>query len=107
MQKASIEIEIPDGMEVTSVEQTGIIVDRKFFTATLRKAFQWPPWLKAKAIAMEKNGCWFAYSDVPTRVDRGWCSSGRWLFIDLEFFDFTPPEVTDWKQSLRINPNCK
>lgn len=129
-QQITIEVDIPDGYEATGefrlpdesrecwLSNFSAVCEPHGGRATvhgprliLRKKWQWPDWLKAPWIAMDKNGEWYAYKEQPDLMDGfvTWQSSGpaSHTLIDSGMFDFTPPECTDWKQSLRKNPNAK
>ena len=78
----------------------------------VRDAWQWPEWLKAEWLAMDKDERWFAYDQKPSIVSGRWEQSAftgarHCYWIDLHYFAFTPPPCTDWRQSLRRNPNAK
>lgn len=124
-QQITIEVDIPDGYEATGefrspgldevYLQRGEVKRSRFDHyasdfVIVRKKWQWPDWLKAPWIAMDKNGEWYAYKEQPDLMDCfvTWQSSGpsSLVLIDCLLFDFTPPECTDWKQSLRKNPNA-
>ena len=127
-QQITIEVDIPDGYEATGEFRCPNVGEYWIYDhclpacglgfvlphsprLILRKTWQWPEWLKAPWIAMDKNGEWYAYKEQPDLMDCfvTWQSSGpsSLVLIDCLLFDFTPPECTDWKQSLRKNPNAK
>lgn len=75
----------------------------------LRHAFKWPSWLKAAAIAKDRGGEWYAYSDVPELDGSMWSSDdGDEVSLDgwLDWIQLVLPDVP-WEESLRINPNYK
>jgi hypothetical protein len=72
----------------------------------LRKKYQWPTWLKARYIAMDKDKGWWAYDSRPILYERGWkIGEGRAFNLRHNLVDFTPPECSDWTKSLMENPN--
>jgi len=74
----------------------------------IRKAWQWPAWLKAAALVMDKKGRWMACKTVPTLTpDDSWDPYVWWVPVAHEFIDFTPPPCDDWRDSLRINPRLR
>lgn len=71
----------------------------------LRPKWEWPEWLKAKYIAMDQCGIWYAFDTEPRISDRSWRGDGCYM-LSTKSIDFTSPTCTDWKQSLRKNPNA-
>lgn len=117
MARAQIEIDIPDDCEISEGPvfssalwndnirerpETGVIC----FHVIVRRVWQWPSWLKVAAIAMDEDGCWWTFSAIPKCCDdQGqWSGYSLWI-IEQSELDFTPPPCTDWRQSLRLNPN--
>lgn len=120
-QKIEIELDVPDGWELTGefrkaeVGEYSITADEPLHKWTIptsssyfivRKKWQWPEWLKAEWIAMDRNGRWFGYDRKPDRTSQDWYGCGG-LYTNLLLTDFTPPPCDDWKQSLRRNPNAE
>lgn len=113
--KVQVWVEIPDDCEVTSdatlesaawehaaneIPKHG----RMVFSVRIRERWQWPSWLKNfVAVTQEGDGRWFAWRNrEPAITSNGWSGPS---FVSLKDFDFTPPPCTDWRQSLRLNPN--
>ena len=71
----------------------------------VRPAWQWPSWLKARWIAMDQCGDWWAYASMEPRPFGTTWHGTDGSRIDTDIFDFTPPPCTDWRESLRENPN--
>ncbi len=74
----------------------------------IRRKWKWPEWLKAEWIAMDLNGSWFAYLVEPRAGVAAWATQGHTqlpLASFKKFFDFEPPAVAGWKESLIRNPN--
>ena len=123
-QKIEIEVDIPDGYEFV---RYGVPVDRDLLVSSagdvvecwgcqsavprvprviVREAWQWPEWLKADYIAMDRDGDWYAHRDMPMRYERFWVTEDS-MHLDIRMFDFTPPPCDDWKQSLRVRPGVE
>ena len=120
MKTVLVEFEIPEGYELADKKarkprygESYLSISGKVGTAVwhhtystypiLREVWEWPDWLKAKHIAMDKGGEWYAYSSTPHCGDDDWHGNG---YINLALTTFTPPECTDWKESLRKNPHA-
>lgn len=74
----------------------------------LRPAWQWPPWLTAPWIAMDKGGSWYAYEAEPKKEGIScWHGDRDFALLSSHMFAFTPPPCTDWRLSKRKNPNLK
>lgn len=76
----------------------------------LRKKWKWPKWLKARYIAMDNDGNWYAYSERPTRPtwDTGFWDSDHYMPLSHNrLINFFPPGITqdNWRNSLMENPN--
>lgn len=124
-QEITIKVDIPDGYEATGEfrfprkgeshlewpDMNNIMVAGLDYVhkrhIILRKKWQWPEWLKLPYIAMDHNGEWFAFSEKPTKYDTDWDGGLFACPLSAKYFDFTPPECTDWTQSLLKNPNAK
>ena len=121
MAKQMVEVEVPDGWEVVEYRRPrmgdhylraglGIQMapcDFEYERIIVRKAWQWPAWLKAAWIAMDLDGEWYAWSKLPRiacNTDH-WYDGGDLQALNPELVDFTPPPCDDWRQSLRKNPN--
>ena len=119
-QKIEIEVDIPDGYEFV---RYGVPTDRDYFVypdgyvmpsgcesngsyVIVRKAWQWPPWLKADYIAMDKAGKWFAFASRPNCECDGWFGVNH-FYINKLVLDFNPPPCDDWTQSLRVRPGVE
>ena len=117
----SIEIEIPNGYEFVRLGQMydtskgEVAVNLPQIEDSLEPAFvicrpewQWPAWLKARWIAMEQDGRWFAYSVKPKLKRECWCADNRERLGNIsnpDFVSFDPPNCDDYTLSLRENPN--
>lgn len=111
----AIVIPLPDGWELDCDTsdfrlQLSESKDRAWYPAIsvrIRPVWQWPPWLKAKWIAMDGQGKWHGFGDQPAiqEAQKTW-----WGFPSFEIvstmIDFTPPPCADWKTSKRRNPNA-
>lgn len=76
------------------------------FRLIVRKRFEWPTWLKAKYIAMDECGDWFAYNEAPEPYNTRWSTSDAdHILLRDGFFDMQLPTCDDWKQSLMENPH--
>ncbi len=124
MTKVRVKVEIPDGYELAcqwmraakigewyvddpwSVTECGIVsVENRVI---VRLAWQWPEWLKAPWIAMDKNGKYYGYSSEPSIVGNGnmWlCEADTAADLQSWALDWTPPPCDDWTESKRENPN--
>lgn len=126
MNKLSIELIAPEGFEFTGefreaktgeyyapIQENGEVsaIERLllFDTGTkyyiLRRAWVWPEWLTAKYIAMDQCGIWYAFETEPRITDYSWGGDGCYR-LSTKSIAFTPPHCTNWKQSLRKNPNA-
>jgi len=125
-QFVEIEIDVPDGWEFvrfgTAEEGDTILSVRspektpqseigcRYNRIIVRPAWQWPKWLTAPWIAMDKNGDWFGYDREPKRRDVTWAGQSslvKYRQLDnIEYVAFDPPACDDWKQSLRRNPHA-
>lgn len=76
----------------------------------LRPEWKWPKELGSKFAAViqwSAEGEWFATTRMPEMEMNGWWGSCGDA-VRLRYFDWwTPPPCSDWKQSLRKNPNVK
>jgi hypothetical protein len=130
MAKAMVEVDLPDGWELACAylrkpkEGEDILSgkcrpfvarlrDEDQYAVVIRQVWQWPDWLKAPWIAMNRDGEWFAHQLEPeVRWNSEWISDGdrRILSGDkshvFAFYDFTPPHCNYWRQSKRKNPNA-
>ena len=118
-QKIEIEIHIPDGYEFVRLDEScetrmpesthgAVTVHGKNQYVIVRKSWQWPEWLTAEWIAMDKDGDWMAFSCLPKKSGSWWASDDI-IAITLSGgkLAFTPPPCTDWTQSLRRNPKAE
>lgn len=124
--KVPVLIEIPDGYELIKAEaqlpkkgesylciNDGVIYEAAFDYSEekhviVRKQWQWPSWLKARWIAMDNTGEWYAWICNKPHIEdtKMWLAQG-YCRLDCGHFDFTPPPCTDWTQSLMENPNVQ
>lgn len=123
MPKQTLELEVPEGWELTGeyrapkpgdyfINSRGRVFDYCSTQLTtpkpiVRRVWQWPEWLKAGWTAMDKNGIWWAYTEKPRVSGNGWTSPGIGIYevINSQLLDFTPPPCDGWRQSLRKNPH--
>ncbi len=110
--KATIEIEIPDGCEIQKVSHRsgGISNGLLVYHVLIKKAWQWPAWLKARYIIMDQDGCWFASDFRPifiTTPTREYWSCTDAKCVTLALTTFEPPPCDNWRMSLRENPNLE
>jgi len=124
MTRVQVWVETPDGYELacdemrppkcgehymSAFDRAGVSVanrDASDPRIIVRPTWQWPAWLKVPAIAMDKCGDWWAFNTIPTlhRSTHEWIGECAFELIGDEV-DFSPPPCTDWRQSLRLNPN--
>ena len=113
-QRVTIEVDVPDGYEPTGenikITAAMVLATQQQFVGVgiiLRKTFEWPTWLKAKAIAKDGDGRWFAYGEVPhKRDDNRWGVAAVACCLNQILFDIDLPDVP-WEQSLILNPNTE
>lgn len=55
-----------------------------------------PSW---KAVAMDEDGAWFAYTEIPEQGEDGWETDGAVSYIRI---DRAPKWEGDWKDSLLV-----
>ena len=110
--KLDIELEVPEGYEcVRAVLDSGeridpdehLLITRRIIVIG-KKPWQWPEWLLAEWIAMDRGGEWVAYMGEPKQGNTVWLGENP-RQLSSGHYDFTPPPCTDWKQSKRRNPN--
>lgn len=117
--KVQVEIEIPDDCEIVGNPQfSSAMWDHAAdeipkhgamgFCVRIREKWQWPNWLKVSAIAMDECGDWWTFSGIPACDEQShqWRGSSLWIIV-LSDLDFTTPHCTDWRKSLRLNPNLE
>lgn len=124
MFKTQILIEIPDGYELAENEMRTPRVGELYLMPNgrcnkssinlendkypiLKKKWQWPSWLKAYCIAMDKSGKWYGYRSDPYTSSEIWRNQDNspCLILDPELVDIELPTCTDWTKSKIINPN--
>ena len=71
--------------------------------------WKWPEWLKCNYIAMDEDGMWWGYNEIPSFEDGVWFSTGDFRYetpLNDKTVAFTPPPVDpdDAESSLRANP---
>ncbi len=120
MPKQMLEVEVPEGWEAVAYRcpkkgESYMLATGRIGTASVdysyrkyivvRKAWEWPKWLLAPWIAMDKSGAWWSFFDEPVLSD----GKSYWRY-DLPIklicsphsrnhYDFTPPPCDDWKES--------
>lgn len=130
--KVEIEVDVPEGFELTGEIRPPMVgewfltnfeearvceADYAMRRLILRKveppapAWEWPEWLTAEWICINpyNEGHWFMSNVEPIASESGGWHGWNWkgnqkLEIDLSLFAFTPPPVTDWRESKRRNP---
>ena len=75
----------------------------------VRPAWQWPSWLLCDWVAQNKSGRIAMGCGDPILLSElwSWSGCGRIDFVDSDLLAINLPPCTDWKQSLRLNPNVK
>lgn len=71
----------------------------------VRRRWKWPAVLKCAAIAMDADGKWWAHEVAPEHVRGSWESVGE--VAELRDWQIDLPDVDDWRESLRLNPNLE
>lgn len=112
MEKQTLEVDVPDGYAVDRVTRSRINGIGEQITSmsvdfTLKRVWQWPEWLTAEWIAMDKDGAWWAYLSEPKIGSEFWLINEHGRYIDQLLMAFTPPPCDDWTQSKMRNPNRK
>ena len=127
MAEVQVTVEIPEGYELADSRMRQLRCGDTFLNrhgevetwheswnsscifVIVRKAWQWPKWLKARWIAEEAVGRWYAYNEKPVcnEVDCWQRKNGPCVYLHSSLLDFTPPPCDDWRNSLRENPNWK
>lgn len=117
MSRAQIEIDIPDGYELVKVrEQAHRFFDDELADCRLlvslivgvRPVWQWPAWLKCDWVARNQNGSLvLGYGEHATDGQYHFSNAGgcHYSVVDERAVDINLPPCTDWRQSLRLNPN--
>lgn len=115
-------VEIPDGYELAEKEMREPRAGELYLSscgeavravedwkcsgkrAILRESWEWPSWLKANYICMGADGDWHTSIEMPAMTGTGWvvCHS---VCLSGHNFNFTPPPCTDWRESVRPNPD--
>lgn len=87
--------------------------NKRFILQPVAPPWDWPTWLKAPWIAMDKSGEWWGYEARPTVKGSYWGKRNEDVsdpypkYDDIPFWmlDFIPPTCTDWTKSLMRNPH--
>ena len=115
-QEITITVDIPEGYEATGeyrmangedmcLSESGdnwIAVsgeDSRGNHIILRKKWKPPEFLNPGWIAMDESGAWFWFESEPVFYEHYWAGPGGFARLS-EWLNWTPPTVTDWKQSL-------
>jgi hypothetical protein len=126
-QIVEISVDIPDGYDYVDFRVPypgdlyivdGDVRERKcdasigFPCPIVKKGWKWPEWLKAAYIAMDANGDWYAYNEIPERSTSVWFFENSYdhdeiCFLGADLIRFDPPPCDDWQKSLRANPAYK
>lgn len=121
MSRAQIEFEITDGHELERVIQQscrdGHDDTRKIITLVVevKKAWQWPSWLLYDWLAENENGTIALGYGEPLMVGSKWVvkvadndmAPCRFSYVYRSDYNFNLPRCTDFRKSLRLNPNRK
>lgn len=130
MAKQTVTVDLPEGWELADAAMRTPIPGEHYinvygdiekestprmtpiYRVIVRKAWEWPAWLRAPWIAQWSNGNWFAFTQEPTlRFNCPGAPNGyvggfeTWLNPDL--VAFAPPPCDDWKASKRRNPTTQ
>jgi hypothetical protein len=80
----------------------------------VKKKWEWPEWLIAKYIAMNRNGVWNAFMDHPYihAESETWCIRNNGYIAGIirlnpNVFTIELPTCSDWTKSLIENPNAE
>lgn len=119
MPRATIEIDIPDDCEICkgpvfssalwnddirARPETGVI---HFHVVVCRK-WQWPNWLLCDWVARNQNGSLvlgFGEHAIDGQCHYSWGGGRDYSVVDERAIGINLPPCTDWRQSLRLNPN--
>jgi hypothetical protein len=125
--KVELSIDVPDQYEFSRLLNKDTVGDFRYpalavdeiiletisfrgepYWVVVRKAWQWPKWLTANYIAMDKNGEWCAYLTEPYIEETyWWVDDGVYRELGGGFTTFSSPPCNNWQESLRKNPNHK
>jgi len=117
MQTVSVKVQIPDGWELACDEwrlpkagefylAKDLVIEANYDLSQkhiiVRKIEPWkqPDFLNPGWIAMDENGDWFWFSNEPMLFSRCWDQCDCFI-VELDCFNWTPPQCSDWKQSKR------
>jgi len=125
MKTAFVQVEIPNGLEIadpvmrapksgelylnhnnTVLSECNHPLTNKY--VIVKRAYNWPEWLKANWIAKAPTGLWYAFWKKPVvNKDAGnWYYAIDTILLNQNFFDFTPPDCkSNWEDSAIKNPN--
>jgi len=122
-QQVTLELEVPEGYEVTGeyrmLEKGDIYISYEGLKAVatesysgaprfiLKKKWEWPTWLKARCIVKHEEGKWFSTTSIPVLVVHYWSRGGHWCELSSQHLDITFPAIEDYTKSLILNPNYK
>lgn len=121
--KVQVTVDIPDGYELACEEMRAPKQGELFFYAggvsvatfafdesstriIVRPAWQWPVCLLCDWAGRDKYGTAMLGFGDPIPTESGWRSE-RYQRIHEPYFAINLPPCTDWRQSLRLNPNRK
>ena len=110
-QQVTIEVDVPEGYEVTkaykggSTTKQGVLTEVRY-ALVVEKGWQWPEWTNLNWLAMDKCGAWSFYENEPSiEVGEDFWYSDEGCYIEINGgFNFTPPLCTDWRTSKRRRP---
>lgn len=93
----------------TFVSETGILMQCQPPTTghprlILEKLWEWPTWLKAKYIAMDADGTWYAYKMEPEVSYEIWTTSDH-VAAAFPVLGLEGPKCDAWTKSLMENPH--
>lgn len=122
MSKSQIEIDLPIGCELDQVvdQATYMVGEMDHYSRLIitlivdvKKTWEWPSWLLYHWLAENENGTIALGYGEPLMVESKWVvkvadndmAPFRFSYVYRSDYNFNLPPCTDWKKSLRLNPN--